>query len=44
MFKHVFTRRRRQAPRNPSGLSDPRTAPPARPRRGPAPMPRMRWY
>jgi hypothetical protein len=33
MLKHLFTRRRRLAPRNPSGLT-----------RGPEPMPRMRWY
>jgi hypothetical protein len=38
MFKRLFTRRRRQAPRNPAGLTD-RRAP-----RAPAPMPRMRYY
>ena len=32
MIKHRFTRRRRHAPRNPSGLWEPE------------PMPRMRWY
>jgi hypothetical protein len=41
MFARRFFRRR-LAPRNPSGLSDPRTGPPVR--RGHAPMPRMRWY
>jgi hypothetical protein len=40
MFKHLFTRRRREAPRNPSGLDDPRTRAP----RALTPMPRMRWY
>jgi hypothetical protein len=38
MLKDFFTRRRRQAPRNPSGLADRRV------RREPEPMPRMRWY
>jgi hypothetical protein len=38
MFKHLFTRRRRQAPRNPSGLTDRRVP------RAPEPMPRMRYY
>ncbi len=42
MLKHLFTRRRRQAPRNPAGLTDERTGPPIR--RRPEPMPRMRWY
>ena len=34
MFKHLFTHRRRQAPRYPAGLDHPRTLP----------QPRMRWY
>jgi hypothetical protein len=37
MIKRLFQpRRRRQAPRNPTGLADRR--------RVPAPLPRMRWY
>jgi hypothetical protein len=42
MFKHLIPRRRRQAPRNPTGLADRRSGVPAR--RRPEPMPRMRWY
>jgi hypothetical protein len=42
MIKHLFLRRRREAPRTPSGLDVPR--PIAHVQRGPAPMPRMRWY
>jgi hypothetical protein len=42
MFIASFIRFRRQAPRNPSGLADPRSGAPVR--HGPAPMPRMRWY
>jgi hypothetical protein len=38
MFQNLFTRRRRQAPRNPAGLVDRRV------RRAPEPLPRMRWY
>jgi hypothetical protein len=38
MFTHLFTRRRRQAPRYPAGLVERRTPP------EPAPLPRMRWY
>ena len=38
MFKHLFTHRRRQAPRYPAGLDERRV------RREPEPMPRMRWY
>ena len=38
MLKHLFTRRHRLAPRNPSGLTDRRVI------REPEPMPRMRWY
>jgi hypothetical protein len=38
MFKHLFTRRRRETPRNPAGLID-RRAP-----HSPEPMPRMRYY
>jgi hypothetical protein len=34
MIKHLFSHRRRQAPRYPAGLDEPRTWP----------MPRMRWY
>ena len=34
MFKSRFIHRRRQAPRYPAGLEDPR----------PRPQPRMRWY
>jgi hypothetical protein len=33
MIKHLFSRRRRQAPRYPAGLDERRT-----------PQPRMRWY
>jgi hypothetical protein len=33
MLKHLFSLRRRQAPRNPTPV-----------RRRPDPMPRMRWY
>jgi hypothetical protein len=39
MLKHLFSRRRRQAPRNPAGLAERRVV-----RHEPAPMPRMRWY
>jgi hypothetical protein len=42
MFKNLFTRRRRQAPRHPAGLADPRSGAPVR--RRPEPMPRMRYY
>ena len=35
----LITRRRRLAPRNPSGLIDRRVVV-----RAPEPMPRMRWY
>ena len=35
MFKQLFTHRRRQAPRYPAGLDEPRTR---------RPQPRMRWY
>jgi len=38
MLKHLFTLRRRQAPRYPAGLDERRV------RREPEPMPRMRWY
>jgi hypothetical protein len=38
MFMHLFSRRRRQAPRHPAGLHERRA------RREPPPMPRMRWY
>ena len=41
MLKPLLSLRRPQAPRNPSGLDDPRTGP--RAERGPAPMPRMRY-
>ena len=34
MFKHLFTHRRRQAPRYPAGLHEVRVRP----------QPRMRWY
>jgi hypothetical protein len=39
MFKDLFNRRRRRAPRNPAGLADRRVVRPE-----PEPMPRMRWY
>jgi len=42
MFKHLFFRRHRQAPRNPAGLVDERPAAPVPPAL--EPMPRMRWY
>jgi hypothetical protein len=42
MLKNLFTHRRRQAPRNPTGLADPRSGAPVR--RDPVPMPRMRYY
>jgi hypothetical protein len=35
MFKHIFSRRRRPQPRDRTVLVD---------RRGPAPMPRIRYY
>ena len=38
MLKHLFARRRRQGPRNPAGLADPRFP------RKPEPLPRMRYY
>ena len=38
MIKHLFSHRRRQAPRYPAGLDERRV----RARR--EPMPRMRWY
>jgi len=38
MFKDLFSRRR-QAPRNPSGLAERRVV-----RHEPEPLPRMRWY
>ena len=41
MFRSLLSRRR-QAPRSTTGLDDPRSGAPVR--RGPAPMPRMRWY
>jgi hypothetical protein len=41
MLIHRFPFRRRQAPRNPAGLTDRRAGAPAR--REPAPMPRMRY-
>ena len=34
MFTHLFTHRRRQAPRYPAGLDETRVRP----------QPRMRWY
>ncbi len=34
MFKHLFSQRRRQAPRYPAGLDESRIRP----------QPRMRWY
>jgi len=37
MFKHLFSQRRRQAPRYPAGLDERRIT-------YPAPQPRMRWY
>jgi hypothetical protein len=37
MFNHLFSRRRRQAPRYPAGLDERRVI-------RPAPQPRMRWY
>ena len=43
MLKFLLTpRHRRPAPHTPSGLADPGRGAPVR--RGPAPMPRMRWY
>jgi hypothetical protein len=42
MFKHLLSLRTRQAPRDSLGLADHRAGAPVR--RGPAPMPRMRWY
>ena len=42
MFTNLFSRRRRQASRNGTALADRRSGAPAR--RGPDPMPRMRWY
>ena len=38
MINHVFSHRRRQAPRYPAGLEERRTIP------VPALQPRMRWY
>ena len=38
MFKHLFSQRRRQAPRYPAGLDERHVI------RRPAPQPRMRWY
>jgi len=38
MVKHLFTQRRRQAPRYPAGLEDNRVPQLI------APQPRMRWY
>jgi hypothetical protein len=42
MLKHLFSHRRRQAPRTSTGLTDRRSGAPVR--REPDPMPRMRWY
>lgn len=42
MFKHLFTLRRGQAPRDSKDLVDRRSGAPVR--RRPDPMPRMRWY
>jgi hypothetical protein len=42
MLEHLFSRFRRQAPRMPTHLADPRSGAPVT--RGPDPMPRMRWY
>jgi hypothetical protein len=42
MLKHLFTLRRRQAPRDSTSVADRRSGAPTR--RTPTPMPRMRWY
>jgi hypothetical protein len=42
MLKHFVTIRRRQQPRNSTGLVDRRSGAPVRGR--PDPMPRIRWY
>jgi hypothetical protein len=42
MFAQLFSRRRRQTPRDSKVRSDPRSGAPAK--RRPDPMPRMRWY
>jgi hypothetical protein len=42
MLKRLFTLRRRPALREPTRLVDPRSGVPVR--RGPEPMPRIRWY
>jgi hypothetical protein len=42
MLKHLFPLRRRQEPRDSTTLAERRSGAPVR--RGPYPMPRMRWY
>jgi hypothetical protein len=42
MLKELFTHRRRQTPRSTRNLVDHRSGAPVK--RGPDPMPRIRWY